>query len=87
MKQENKWVTKDGRILLIAEMSDRHIYNSINMLKRYLDKKPQRQFYSGDSEAAEVWVDMENLENDELEQRIIEKINALESELKNRSKI
>lgn len=35
-----KWVTKDGQKILIQNMSDTHITNSINFLKRKLTNNP-----------------------------------------------
>jgi len=79
-----KWKTKEGEVIAIKDMSCSHIQNSINMLKRLLDTRPEEAIYSGDSFPAEQAVEHENRQNEELAGEIQDKINTLQAELNSR---
>lgn len=36
-KDRQHWTTKDGRVLLVSEMEDRHLVNTIRMLRRNVE--------------------------------------------------
>lgn len=81
------WVSQDGRTHLIADMPTKYIWNCLGKLQRQLETKPERAVYTGTAEFAEEAVELENRMNDELEQRIRDKINQFEAELRKRGEL
>ena len=61
-----KWKTKTGEILNVKDMTDNHIANCIKMVERQLARLDDGQVYTGDSDLAGQWVEMENQEAREM---------------------
>lgn len=84
--KEHRWRKKDGEFIFVSEMSDLHIKNCIDILKRSLDNRPGEQVYMGESFLAEKAVEMENSFNNERAYRMCWWIKILNKELKRRAK-
>ena len=66
--------------IAIKNMSDNHLINSFNMLKRQLDKDPGI-FSGGNSDGAEMAIECENRHNNFIREGLNNGIEALEKEI------
>jgi len=39
-KLDTEWITKDKKVLQISEMSDKHVYDCVQLLERYKAQVP-----------------------------------------------
>ena len=92
MSEELTWTMKDGRTILIKDMSDSHVQNTLNLLKRVEDKI-QKELSSAYTISCMVTGEMASyyIEHDiqDIEDQLLEtsqKIKIFEKELQNRKK-
>lgn len=65
MENKTKWTTRNGDTIDIKDMTDNHLDNAINFLKRKIKEYPGYQVYIGNSEYAEQAAEHENLMNEQ----------------------
>lgn len=90
MSEELTWTMKDGRTILIKDMSDSHVQNTLNLLKRVEDKIQEElsNAYAiscmviGEMASYYIEYDIQDIEDQLLE--ISQKIKIFEKELQNR---
>ena len=84
----NKWRTADGKVMLIKDMTDNHLQNSINMLKRTLAERPADYDAGPDDSDGAYWAKISEERHNARIANILEKqIEVLEKEQKRRGAI
>jgi len=79
--------TKTGEKIKVKDMTDSHLINTINYLKKRLMDVPLEAFYTGNSDYAEDAVASENAHNRTTEENIRGALYRLKKELKRRREI
>lgn len=83
------WVSSDGKTKLISNMPTKYIWNCLNKLNEQLKNKPTYILADGVhwSEDEQALIDWEKKQNDELEAKILNKVNQFETELRKRGEL
>jgi hypothetical protein len=79
-----EWITKEGKKIKVSDMSDSHLINTIDMVKRKLAEDPRVYSYIGDSMPAEQAVESENRINDGIRENLNKALGELNKERQKR---
>lgn len=68
----------------IVDMTDQHLINAKAYWERHLADRPDEQFYMGDSDVGESWVQQENEANEDIAILITNRLKKINREIKKR---